>query len=140
ELPFTTQFDMVYAFRFIRHFEGDARDRLYRQIANVLRPGGVFVFDAVNARASAPLRAHARPAEYRHYDALLNPSMLRSELTRAGFDIVSLEGVQHRYPLLYQLQVLVAPRSRPVARAAIEFVDRFTGGVPLEWIVTCRRR
>jgi hypothetical protein len=112
---------------------------LYGQAARLLRPGGVLVFDAVNEVVSAPIRAAARPGEYEHYDALLRPDALRAELKAAGFETLSLRGVQHRYSLLSQLQVLVAPRSRGIARAAMEIVDRAGGGEPLEWIVTCRR-
>jgi SAM-dependent methyltransferase len=138
-LPFQRPFDLVYTFRLIRHFEAADRGRLYGQAARLLRPGGVLVFDAVNEVVSAPIRAAARPGEYEHYDALLRPDALRAELKAAGFETLSLRGVQHRYSLLSQLQVLVAPRSRGIARAAMEIVDRAGGGEPLEWIVTCRR-
>lgn len=137
-LPFRAAFDLVYAFRLIRHFEAADRERIYRELARALRPGGLLVFDAVNEAVSAPLRARARPGEYAHYDALARPDVLRAELANAGLDIVGLDGVQHRYPVLARLQVLLAPRSRTLARAAMELVDRI-GGEPLEWIVTCRR-
>lgn len=137
QLPFEAEFDLVFAFRLLRHFDDADRGRIYAQIARVLRPGGLLVFDAVNEVVSASLRDKT-PAEYQHYDALLRPDVLHRELNAAGFEIASLEGVQRRYPLLHQLQTLVAPRSRPVARAAMELVDRFSGGEPLEWIVTCQ--
>jgi SAM-dependent methyltransferase len=138
-LPFASAFDLVYVFRLIRHFRADERAQLYAQIAKVLRPGGRLVFDAVNEMVSAPLRANA-PDEYKHYDALMRPDVLEAELADSGFEIVSLEGVQRSYPVLARIQTLVAPRSRALARAAIELVDRFGSGAPLEWIVTCRRR
>lgn len=138
-LPFDTEFDAVFVFRLIRHFDDGDRVRLYREIRRVLRPGGVLVFDAVNEAVSAPLRARSDPAEYGVYDALLRPEQIHAELAEAGFSVMSLEGVQRRYTLLHRLQVIVAPRSRAVARAAMELVDRFTGGQPLEWIVTCSR-
>jgi len=138
-LPFADAFDLVYVFRLIRHFKSAERALLYRQIAKVLRPGGTLVFDAINEVVSAPLRANA-PDEYQHYDALMRPDVLETELAESGLELVSLEGVQRRYPVLARIQTLVAPRSRPVARLAIELVDRFGGGAPLEWIVTCRRR
>lgn len=138
QLPLHAAFDFVYVFRLIRHFGLADRARLYAQIARVLRPGGVLAFDAVNEVVSAPLRQR-RPGEFRHYDALMRPEHVRTELTAAGFQHVQLEGVQHRYRLLSALQVLVAPRSRAVARAMMEAVDRVGGGEPLEWIVTCRR-
>lgn len=136
-LPFRAEFDVVFAFRLLRHFDEGDRVRAYAQIAQALRPGGVLVFDAVNETVSARLRAQD-PQSHRHYDALLRPDALRREMEAAGFEITSLEGVQRRYPLLRRLQTLVAPRSRATARAAMELVDRLGGGEPLEWIVTCR--
>jgi ubiquinone/menaquinone biosynthesis C-methylase UbiE len=137
-LPFQGPFDLAYSFRLVRHFERADRVRLYREIARVLRPGGLFIFDAVNERVSAPLRAAARAGEYRHHDALLRPDEVVAELREAGLEVVSMEGIQRRYRVLSRVQVLVAPRSRPLARAMMEVVDRL-GGEPLEWVVTCRR-
>ena len=115
-LPFGRAFDLVYSFRLIRHFVASERAGLYREIARVLRPG-----------------------EYEHFDALTRPDVLAAELQHAGLELLSLEGVQRNYPALSRIQTLIAPRSRPVARIAIEITDRL-GGAPLEWIVTCRRR
>jgi SAM-dependent methyltransferase len=137
-LPVAGPFDVVYSFRFVRHFEAPERQRIYREMARVLRPGGTLVFDAVNEVVSAPIRA-AAPHEYAHYDALLRPETLREELARAGFRDVTLRGVQHRFGVLRQIQILLAPRSAPIARALMNVVERFGGGEPLEWIVTCRR-
>jgi len=134
DLPFDAQFDLVYTFRLIRHFEQAERMSLYRQIRKVLKPDGLLVFDAVNAVVSAGLQKDGD----RHFDALLEQEELMRELRDAGFDRISLEGVQHRYRLLSAVQTLVAPRSRTLARAAMEVIDRL-GGEPLEWIVTCRR-
>lgn len=138
-LPFRSRFDLVYVFRLIRHFDHADRARLYAQIASVLRPGGLLIFDAVNEVAAAPVRARARPDELRHYDALMRPSELRAELALAGFELISLEGLQHRFGLLSRIQILIAPRSRVLARAFMELVDRLGRGEPLEWVVTCRR-
>ena len=114
------------------------RLRLYQAIAGLLVPGGVLVFDAVNQVESEPLR-RASPDAYQHYDGLVTPDSLADELREGGLRLDSLVDVQRRYPILARLQVLVAPRSRVLARGAMELVDRFSGGRPLEWIVTCRR-
>ena len=137
-LPVRAGFDLAYSFRLIRHFTRDDRLRLYRQIAAVLRPGGWLVFDAVNADVSGPLRARAKPGEYEHYDALVRPDELRHELDETGFQLVSLQGVQHRIELLNRCQIYIAPRSARLARVVMNVVDRL-GGKPLEWIVVCRR-
>ena len=138
-LPFRNDFDMVYSFRLIRHFDTAERAALYKQIAQVLKPNGLLVFDAVNRIVSEPLRARATPGEYQHFDALLRPEQLRQELADAGFHIVSLEGVQHSFGALQKVQVLVAPRAPRLARQLIGAIDRLGRGEPLEWIVTCRR-
>lgn len=137
-LPAGETFDLVYSFRFIRHFEKADRLRLYGQIRKVLRPGGLVIFDAVNEKVSAPLRA-ANPSDYQHYDALFGPDELRAELRDAGLEVMGFEQVQRRYSILCQLQKFVAPRSRSLARMAMELVEAIPGGEPLEWIVTCRR-
>lgn len=137
-LPVSSGFDLVYVFRLIRHFHAAERAAIYAQIREVLEPGGLLMFDAVNEAESAPLRARA-PQEYQHFDAMSRPDALQAELADAGFAITSLEGVQHRCGVLGLIQTLVAPRSRTLARAVMECTDRFTGGQPLEWIVTCRR-
>jgi SAM-dependent methyltransferase len=139
QLPLAGQFELVYSFRLIRHFERADRVRLYQQIARILRPGGRLVFDAVNEVMSAPLRAKAEPGEFVHYDALLRPAELKQELQEAGFVLESLTGVQHRYSLLMACQIYLAPRSGALARALMEVIDRIGGGEPLEWIVVCRR-
>lgn len=139
QLPFARQFDFVYSFRFIRHFGDEDRQRLYAQIARALRSRGLFVFDAVNARAAKPVRECAPAGAYCHYDALMEREALVAELQAANLEPLALHGAQRRFRWLYQIQVLLGPRAPRVARLAIELVDRFGGGEPLEWIVVCRR-
>lgn len=138
-LPFGSQFDLVYSFRLIRHFEAADRAALYRQFARVLKPGGMFVFDAVNEAVSKPLRLRS-PEEYKHFDAMFDLDTLKRELESQGFTPMVFEGVQHRFPILQRLQVLVGPRNRTVTRWLMEACDRMPAGAPLEWIVVCRRR
>jgi len=137
-LPVIANLELVYTFRLIRHFQADDRIKILSQIAGILRPGGRVVFDVVNETVSTALRAKAGAGEYEHYDALLRPETVRDEARQAGLELESLIGVQHRYPTLHRIQVLVAPRSASLARAAMEILDR-TGGEPLEWVAICRR-
>jgi ubiquinone/menaquinone biosynthesis C-methylase UbiE len=137
-LPFREQFDLLYSFRLVRHFDTPDRQALYRQFARVLRPGGLLVFDAVNELVSKPLRERT-PDEYQHFDAMFHLAALRGELEAHGFRPLAFEGVQHRFPLMQQIQILVGPRNRRIARWLLEACDRMPAGEPLEWIVVCQR-
>lgn len=137
-LPFAEAFDLVYSFRFIRHFRRADRERLYAEVRRVLRPGGWFVFDAVNERLSRPLRL-AHPEEYPVYDKLYSPGELRDELTAAGFAAVALEPVQKCLKLQSWSQVFLGPRCGPLNRAVIRTLERLPRRDGLEWVVTCRR-
>ena len=139
-LPVHGPFDLVYSFRLVRHFQQEDRQRLYGQVASALDRGGLFAFDAVNRTVAERVRAQGSVEQYPIYDALLAPGQLQDELDRAGFDLVSLCGVQKRYAVLFTLQVLVAPRSRRLALAAMRALERCPGGQPLEWVVLCRKR
>ena len=140
DLPFEQDaFDFAYSFRFVRHFQRADRDRLYAQIARVIQPDGLFVMDAVNAVVSRPLR-DANPECFPVYDVLYaDEGELRNELACAGFEVIHIEPVHTCFPIQYQIQVLVGPRSRWLCRRMIRLLERLRRGPALEWIVTCRR-
>lgn len=138
ELPFQDEFEFLYSFRFIRHFRRADRDRLYREIAKALRPGGLLTFDAVNGEVSRPLR-EASPQAYPIYDKLYDDEQaLRTELAEAGFEVLRVRPVQRWYSLQYRIQVLVGPRSSRLCRLLIRAAESLRKGPALEWVVTCR--
>jgi malonyl-CoA O-methyltransferase len=137
-LPFDQEFDLVYTFRFIRHFHRADRERLYGEIRRVLRPGGNLVLDAVNERVSQPLR-QANPDDYPIHDELYRPDQLRHELAGAGLVVTELVPVQKWFRWQYQSQVLLGPRANWLNRMVIRTLERLPSRDGLEWIVTCRR-
>jgi SAM-dependent methyltransferase len=137
-LPFASLFDLVYTFRFVRHFHDADRQRLYAEIRRVLRPGGYLVLDAVNERLSRPLR-ESHPEEYNVYDKLYRPEVLQAELNAAGFEVRDLRPVQKRHGWQFRSQVLLGPRARWLNRMVIRALECLPARDGLEWIVTCRR-
>jgi ubiquinone/menaquinone biosynthesis C-methylase UbiE len=138
-LPFAAaEFDLIYTFRFIRHFKLADRSRLYQQVQRVLQPSGVFIMDAVNRRISAPLRV-ARPDEYPIYDELYSEWELRDELAQHRFSIQSMESVQKRFSWQSRSQILIGPRANWLNRCLIRGLEWLPARDGLEWIVTCGR-
>jgi SAM-dependent methyltransferase len=137
-LPFAPGFDLVYSFRFIRHFRRADRERLYAEIRRVLRPGGQFILDAVNVQISAPLRAK-RPEDFPIYDKLYRRDELFEELTGAGFNPISAQPVYKFKRCQTLSQVLVGPRADWLNRLVIRVLERFPSRDGEEWIVTCER-
>ena len=140
ELPFAEgAFDFAYTFRFIRHFHRADRNRVYAQLCKVVRPGGLFMMDAVNGIVSQPLR-DADPDDYPVYDKLYSSQQeLRDELAEAGFRVIRIDPVQRWIRLQSQVQILVGPRCRWLCRKVIRALERVPRRSALEWIVTCRR-
>jgi len=136
-LPFERRFDLVYSFRFIRHFHREDRERLYTEIKRVLKPGGLFLMDAVNERCSRPLR-EAHPEEYPIYDVLYRRDHLLEELTQAQLVPISLLPVQKFHRWQSRSQILLGPRSSWLNRLAIRGLERLPRREGLEWVVTCR--
>jgi SAM-dependent methyltransferase len=139
-LPFqgTAFADLVYTFRFIRHFEMADRAALYAQIRSILKPGGLFVMDAVNVRVGLPERHRDGLALHPIYDEFYDQPTLTTELRKQGFTPLAMVDVIRHMRLQQLIQVLVGPRANELARrmiAALEYVP----GDPLEWVVVCQK-
>jgi SAM-dependent methyltransferase len=138
-LPFEQTFDMIYTFRFIRHFELPERELLYRQVHSHLKPGGVFLFDAVNQIVAAPIRDKSDESSYPIYDVLYAKKELIDEIKKQGFEIISLTPVMRHMKPQHQIQVYLGPRSNKIAKWLIQLLE-FLPGEPLEWNVLCRKK
>lgn len=138
-LPFDDIFQMVYSFRFIRHFYEEDREKIYRQIYDHLEPQGYLIFDAINREVSEPLRANASQDEYPIYDELYDFPQLEKELEQNRFKIIDHVAVQRSYPLLSNIQNLIGPRSPKLAYTLMNMIETSGIGQPLEWIVLCQK-
>jgi ubiquinone/menaquinone biosynthesis C-methylase UbiE len=130
--------DLVYTFRFIRHFEAEDRALLYHEIRSVLKAGGLFIFDAVNVKVGVPARVQDGLAAYPIYDEFYTREALDRELIQHGFTPMSVTPVIRHMTLQQKIQVLVGPRSNALARRLIALLEHVPGN-PLEWVVVCRK-
>lgn len=136
-LPAHAPLDLVCSFRLIRHFGADERAALYRQVRSVLKPAGLFVFDAVNITTALPYRLEDE-SQRAIYDELFRRVDLIEELKTNGFAPLTLTPVIRHMAVQQWVQLMIAPRWFWLARSLIGLLDRVPGE-PLEWIVTCRK-
>src|SRR6266511_3599579 len=94
--------DLLYAFRFIRHFKPGERSRLYRAIRGSLKPKGLFMLDVVNRLVRRKLDAKNPPEsneELDVYDATYSPDEFQHEMKVHCFTVISLKPVVRHFSL-----------------------------------------
>ncbi|MBI3782725.1 MAG: class I SAM-dependent methyltransferase [Deltaproteobacteria bacterium] len=139
-LPFrNASFDVAYTLRFVRHFQIEDRQRLYREVQRVLKPKGAFVVDALNRQVSYPSRLKQGLEKYKIYDVLYDRHELASELDAAGFRVLAIEGMLKHFPLQQRINRLRF-RLGSVARFLIEGLEQIPGNRPSTWMVLCEKK
>jgi SAM-dependent methyltransferase len=137
-LPVRGPVDLIYTFRFIRHFMAGDRAILYSQIRSVLKEGGLLIFDAVNESVAGPWRLKDGLDKYPVYDELYRRDAFVEELAAHGFRVLSLTEVIRHMSLQQWTQVTIGPRSHELAKRLIRLLEHVPGQ-PLEWIAVCQK-
>lgn len=132
-------FDLVYTFRFIRHFERYDRERIYERVKHHLNPGGLFLLDVVNREVSYPAMIRDGLDQYPFYDELYAEQDFRAEMSSNGFRVLALAPVHPWYEVQRAIQIYLAPRNDRWAYRLLSLIERHFGQRPLEWVATCRR-
>ncbi len=132
--------DLVYAVKFIRHFQRDDRTRLYAQIRRVLRPGGVFVMDAQNRAISLPHREQKGLETYPIYDVLYELPELIGELQAEQFRVARIDGLVKHFAIQWRLNWLRHLKLTALASALVRAVELLPSRAPSTWMVLCEVR
>jgi SAM-dependent methyltransferase len=140
-LPFRSEsFDAVYSLRFLRHFQPPDRQRLYAEIRRVLRPGGLFMVDAINREVSLPFRLKRGVERYDIYDVLYRRDEVEAELGAAGFDVVAVESIIKHPGVQRRLNRLRLVKLGRIASALIGSLEYIPGSNPADWMLLCDKR
>jgi len=139
-LPFgDASFDLAYTLRFVRHFQMEDRQRLYREVQRVLRPRGAFIVDALNREVSYPSRLKQGLDKYEIYDVLYHRDELVKELEASGFRVLAVEGMLKHFPLQQRLNRLRF-RLGGLAKLLIDSLEQIPGNSPSTWMVLCEKK
>jgi SAM-dependent methyltransferase len=136
------QCDLLYSFRFIRHFDISDRARLYQAIHGSLIPRGLFMLDVVNRRVRQQLDLkYGPPSEQglKVFDATYSPEEFRHELTTYGFEVLSLTPVLRCFEFQSRVSYMIDHRLATLANLAVHMLERVPLQHPLEWIALCRK-
>ncbi len=136
------QFDLLYTFRFIRHFHAADRERLYRGMRACLNPGGVLMFDVVNRVMREKLEAQntqKSPDELDVYDVTYSQGEFGREMAAHGFAVLSLRPVIQQFFLQRWVSCTFDHRIRSLSLAMVQVCEVLPSQHPLEWIAVCRK-
>lgn len=134
DLRLDTKFDLVYTFRFIRHFNLTDRKRLYEQVKRALKKNGLFIFEAPNYYTDRIIKKLVSKNKYLVYDKTWKKRELKMELSQNGFEVIELvPTIKNFFP--------VAASSKIGSMALAIFFERLPGLFgKLEWVVICKKR
>lgn len=118
-LPFPPEtFDAVTCFRLIRHLSFPYRLSIYRTVAELLRPGGLLIFDAPDRASEMAIRRVQGWGRYPVYDVFWSEAALEDEIARSP---------------------LVLKEKRGIGRAHLHGVGGAEGLRPVRWVVACQK-
>jgi cyclopropane fatty-acyl-phospholipid synthase-like methyltransferase len=135
------QFDFVYTFRFIRHFQQSDRTRLYHSIATCLPQQGLCMFDVVNRTVREKLDAQQPskpPGELDVYDETYSPETFRQEMQAHGFEVLRLVPVMTHFTLQSSISYRLDRHLPMISDLLVRMLEKIPSTQPLEWIALCR--
>jgi ubiquinone/menaquinone biosynthesis C-methylase UbiE/glycosyltransferase involved in cell wall biosynthesis len=141
-LHLNQKFDLIYSFRFLRHFTLIDRRKIYTTVTNLLNESGLFIFDAVHYDKQNFVKYCERKGDIPIYDEIYSKTdLLITELELAGFEVLELKKlVRHFYIQAAISRVTHVLRLNAIGEHIINLFEDLDYGRPLEWIVICRKK
>ena len=140
------RFQLVFSFRFIRHFKLPDRARIYQSIHSTLDEGGHLIFDVVGKRMRNRIESRITPDQISQmkgrlsvYDVRYEEGEFRSEMADHGFEVVSMKPVVKHYFWQTMLSHRLDHRLPRLAQCLVNAVESLPSSRPLEWIAVCKK-
>jgi len=135
--------DLIYTFRFIRHFHKADRVRLYESMKRMLTTGGLFLLDVVNKplrlkleKKIQPLPDDALPV----YDVTYTKEEFVNEMDENGFDVISFEPVLTNFEIQKFISIKFYDIFPALEEKLVNALERIPLSQPLEWLALCKKQ
>jgi len=141
-LQLNSRSQLIYSFRFIRHFKTPDRMRLYKAFHGLLDNHGILIFDALHYEKIAFIRNMENRGQEKIYDKIYpDKKALENEIYTAGYEVLELKGVIHQFYLQAAIsRISNKLKMNKIGTKVIHSLERYPLGRPLEWIIVCRKR
>jgi ubiquinone/menaquinone biosynthesis C-methylase UbiE len=138
DLKINKKFNLIYTFRFIRHFKLEQRKELYYQIRNKLNINGYFIFDAPNIFIESPWRKIVGVEKYPVFDKFWFKKELIKELEENGFEVLGLVNNINLFFIQEPISKILSKLD--IKSTIVEKLEKINLSIPLEWIVICKKK
>jgi SAM-dependent methyltransferase len=130
------KFDLIYSFRFIRHFHEAERLQIYQIMHKYLEDNGVVIFDIVKQSRS---EMEGRSCDVIVYDVKYNVPEFCKEMEENGYQVLSMIPVLKWFKMQSLISHKVDDIAPNIARLFVKCLELLPSNNPLEYIVTCRK-
>ena len=134
------KFELIFTFRFIRHFEYKDRVRLYKEIKKHLKQNGFLVFEAINKRKAKTIRKLIGKKKYQIYDELYSIKELKKELKKNGFKNIKIHStIKHFFIQWLIAKTFEIIKLKKIGLGIIQLIEKVPSKNPLEWVIICQK-
>ncbi len=140
-LPYkSATFDLIYSFRFIRHFQDTDREKLFAEAWRVLKRDGFLIFDVPNFFTETKIRRKLDPAQLAVYDKLWYRREIINEMKENRFTTLTLSNNINHFDVQVYISRFHKLKLGALARKLIDRIDQYPSEHPYEWVILCQKR
>lgn len=133
KLKLKDKFDLIYSFRFFRHFDEKDRKKLLKNVYNHLDVNGIFITDMANLRfRDRSIKSSSEKIQV--VDFKIRKKDFIKELEDAGFKILEVETVINHYNFQVNASRLHYLKLDTIAMSLIREFERYPPVIPQEFV------
>jgi ubiquinone/menaquinone biosynthesis C-methylase UbiE len=134
-------FDLVFTFRFLRHFEKKDRERLYKEIRRILKPDSYLIFDVLNtSRNQIIQKIRKMKGTSKVYEIDYYKKNFIKEIENNGFRVITMKPIiNHFFREIFISKIGVWFGFRKLSLRLLKKMEK-TPGNCWEWVVLCQKK